>query len=371
MYRRFTARGAWLWDAHGPSQRASWTSARNLSMLALVRRTIRVAERKPFRIRLLPKAGRVRAGGVRYAARALPGSPMFRKEFETKEVNFDVGGVKVVGTLRIPDSARPLPALAFTGPLTSVKEQVTGNYAIAMAERGYMTLSFDHRHFGESGGEPRQYEYPKRKVEDLRAALGYLAHRTEVNPQRVGAVGIGAGAGYVAGAVAADDRVRAWGAVAGFFHDLQKQKEWMGDRYEAEVERARRARDHYEETGEAATIPAVGEGDVAMPLPEALSYYGTARGAVPNYVNEFALMSREHTLPWDAQSFAPRINVPTLMIHSENAFSPDLARSFFAALGGDKTEVWLESKGQIDFYDDPELVEPAGDLLVKHFRAKM
>ena len=299
------------------------------------------------------------------------GDHAVHKEFEVKEVSFDVDGSQAVGVLRIPDSARPLPALALCGPLTSVKEQVTGNYAKAMAHRGYMTLSFDHRHFGESGGEPRQYEHPPRKVSDLRAAFGYLAHRTEVNPQRIGALGICAGAGYLAGAVAKDDRVRSWATVAGFFHDVTKQQEWMGERFEAELERATAARLHYEQTGEVIMIPAVGEGDVAMPLREAWDYYGTPRGQTPTWRNEFALMSREHTLPWDAQSLAPRIRIPTLMIHSDNALAPDLARSFFAALGGPKEEQWVYSQGQIDFYDDPARIEPAADALAWHFRNTM
>lgn len=293
------------------------------------------------------------------------------KEFEIKEVNFDVDGARVVGVLRIPDSARPLPALALAGPLTSVKEQVTDNYAKAMAHRGYMTLSFDHRYFGDSSGKPRQYEYPRHKVQDIRAAFGYLAHRTEVNPQRIGALGICAGAGYLAGAVAKDDRVKSWAAVAGYFHDVNAQKQWMGDRFEAEVERARAAHAHYDATGEVQTIPAVGEGDVAMPLPEAWQYYGTERGAVPNYRNEFALMSREHTLNWDAQSLAPRIKIPTLMIHSEQALSPALARSFYAALNGPKEEQWVQSEGHIDFYDSPALIDPAADALAWHFRNTM
>jgi fermentation-respiration switch protein FrsA (DUF1100 family) len=293
------------------------------------------------------------------------------KEFEICEVKFDVGGQTAVGVLRIPDSARPLPALAFAGPLTSVKDQVTGNYALAMAKRGFVTLAFDHRYFGESSGEPRQYEHPPHKVEDLRAAVRYPKSRVEVAPQRVGAVGVCAGAGYLAAAVAKEARLVAWGTVAGFFHDAAKQREWMGAKYDEAIERAVAARKKFEETGEVETIPAVGEGDVAMPLAEAFDYYGTPRGATASYVNEFAVMSREHTLPWDAQAWAPRIDIPTLMIHSENALAPALARSFFDALSGPKQDVWVESKGQIDFYDDPALIEPAADRLAAHFRAHM
>lgn len=282
-------------------------------------------------------------------------------------VEIPVESETVVGVLRVPDGDGPHPGLVVLGPLTSVKEQVPGNYARAMARRGFVTLAFDNRHFGESSGQPRQLEHPGRKVEDVRAGLGYLETRPEVDGGRLGALGICAGAGYMAGAVAADDRVRGFGAVAGFFHDAAKQREWMGDKYDAAIAAAREARERYEATGESAEIPAVGKGEVAMPLDEAFEYYGTPRGDHPNYKNAFALMSREHTLPWNAQGFAPAIAVPTLMIHSENALAPALARSFFAALGGRGREIWMESTGQIDFYDDPALIEPAADHLAGHF----
>jgi hypothetical protein len=288
-----------------------------------------------------------------------------------ERVAFEVESVDVIGVLRVPLGARTSAALVFAGPMTSVKEQATGNYAMALAARGFVTLAFVHRYFGESQGVPRQYEHPARKVEDFRAAFGFLASRPEVDADRIGAVGVCAGAGYLAPAVAGDDRVKAWGTVAGFFHDAGQQREWMGEDYEPTLDRAIAAREHFENTGEAHVIPAVGDGEVAMPLAEAFEYYGTSRGAVPNYVNQFALMSAEQTLPWDAQSAAYDITVPTVMVHSENALAPPLARKFFASLAGLKEQVWLESEGQIDFYDHPERIEAAADELVRHFRSHL
>ena len=295
------------------------------------------------------------------------GAPAIREE----RVTFEVESVDVVGVLRGPLGARASAALVFGGPMTSVKEQATGNYAVAMAARGFVTLAFDHRHFGESEGLPRQYEHPGHKVEDFRAAFGFLANRPEVDPGRLGAVGVCAGAGYLAPAVAGDDRIKAWGTVAGFFHDVGQQRQWMGDDYEPTLEGAVAARERFEDTGEADVIPAVGDGDVAMPLVEAFEYYGTSRGAVSNYVNQFAIMSREHTVPWDAQSSAYDITVPTVMVHSETALAPALARKFFASLGGLKEQVWIESESQIDFYDRPERIDIAADQLARHFRAHL
>ena len=104
-----------------------------------------------------------------------------------------------------------------------------------------------------------------------------------------------------------------------------------------------------------------------MPLREAYEYYGTPRGAVDNYTNGFAVQSLAYTTPFDAQEAAARIRVPFLLVHSEHALAPPLARRFYASIGTSKSELWLESRGQIDFYDDPRLINPAADAIAERF----
>jgi len=285
-------------------------------------------------------------------------------------VEFDSEGAKLVGDFKLPPGNGPFPGVVLLGPLTSVKEQATGSYAQALAERGYAALSFDPRHFGESEGEPRQYENPEAKIADVRAALSLLERHGAVDDARLAVVGVCAGAGYMAGAVATDPRVRAFGTVAGFFHSSAKQREWMGDEaVDAAVARAKAAREVFERDGTSETIPAVGEeGDVAMPLAEAYEYYGTARGQVGGYVNAFAVMSREKTLPYDSMAHAAKIEVPVVMVHSESALAPALARAFHDALAAeDKALHWVESTGQIDFYDDPGRIALALDRVCSVF----
>ncbi|MTE16465.1 hypothetical protein GLP40_27330 [Nocardia sp. CT2-14] len=132
----------------------------------------------------------------------------------------------------------------------------------------------------------------------------------------------------------------------------------------AVVERGRRARERRLATGEVEIIPAVAAdgGDVAMPLREAFEYYGTPRGAVPNYTNGFAVESFEHTAGFGAQEAAARLTVPFQLVHCENALVPPWAREFYAAVTSPKSELWLDSAGQIDFPDDPRLIEPAAAL---------
>jgi fermentation-respiration switch protein FrsA (DUF1100 family) len=104
-----------------------------------------------------------------------------------------------------------------------------------------------------------------------------------------------------------------------------------------------------------------------MPLREAYEFYGTPRGQVPNYVNRYAVQSSAYTVPFDALGAANTIEAPVLIVHSEHALAPELARAFDAAVKTPKQELWLRSHGQIDFYDDPKLIGPATDAVTAFF----
>lgn len=281
---------------------------------------------------------------------------------------FSVSGDTLIGDLYVPPEP-PKGLVVTTGPLTSVKEQATGAYAAALAQHGFCALSFDHRHFGESGGAPRQYENPDQKIADIHAAAEALEQAYPGCP--VFALGVCAGAEYMAGAVAQEPRFKAYVGIAGFYHDAAQSKEWMGDGFETAIAEGRAAREAYEREGAATMIPAVAlDGDRAMPMDEAYAFYGTPRGGAAtfaNYKNAFAVMSREKTTPYDAQQAAAKIKAPSLLIHSENALVPMLARRFFDSLAAPKSDIWMSSQGQIDFYDDPALIGPAVEAVANHF----
>jgi fermentation-respiration switch protein FrsA (DUF1100 family) len=276
---------------------------------------------------------------------------------------FESEDARLVGSLFLPDGSAPAGVVVAVGPLTSVKEQAAGTYAQAMAERGHAALAFDYRYFGESDGEPRQFENPGANIEDIKnAASALLADERLTNLPLFG-LGVCFGAGPMAGAVAEDPRFRAFAGVAGVYTDNAKTKARMGDTYQAAIERGRAAEHQWRLTGDAETIPAVAPdgGDVAMPLREAYEFYGTPRGQVPNYVNAYAVQSLAYSLPFDARRAADMIDVPVLIVHSERALAPELAHAFYSALQSPKRELWLDSQGQIDFYDDPNLINPAAD----------
>lgn len=289
-------------------------------------------------------------------------------DLTSRRFRFPSEGEDLVGNLFLP-ADDPSGIVIATGPLTSVKEQAAGTYAEAMAARGLAALAFDYRYFGESGGEPRQFESPEANIEDIRNAATALLADEQLAELPLFGLGVCFGAGPMVRSVGEDSRFRAFAGVAGVYTDNAATRETMGENYRAGIERGEAAERRWRETGEAETIPAVAPdaGDVAMPLREAFEFYGTPRGAVPNYTNGYAVQSLAHSLPFDARGVADTIEAPVLIVHSENALAPELARSFYAAVTSAKQELWLPSEGQIDFYDDPELIGPAADRAAAFF----
>ncbi len=183
----------------------------------------------------------------------------------TEPFIFTSGGDRLAGVLYLP-AEQPVAAVVTTGPLTSVKEQATGAYARALAERRFAALAFDHRTFGDSEGEPRQFEDPEGKADDVRAAVTALGADERTRHLPIVAVGICAGAGYMARAVADDPRICAFAGVAGYYSDAASLCGVSPDAYQAAIARGLAAERRWRETGEVKTIPAVApeRRDVAM-----------------------------------------------------------------------------------------------------------
>ena len=102
-----------------------------------------------------------------------------------------------------------LPAIAVSGPFGAVKEQSSGLYAQTMAERGFLAIAFDPSYTGESSGEPRYVASPDINTEDFSAAVDFLSIREDVDPERIGIIGICGWGGMALNAAAIDTRIKA------------------------------------------------------------------------------------------------------------------------------------------------------------------
>lgn len=109
-----------------------------------------------------------------------------------KKVNFiNRYGITLAADQYTPKNAQnKLPAVAVCGPFGAVKEQCSGLYAQTLAERGFLTIAFDPSFTGESGGEPRYTASPDINTEDFQAAVDFLSVQDNVDPERIGILGI-------------------------------------------------------------------------------------------------------------------------------------------------------------------------------------
>ncbi|NUT86159.1 alpha/beta hydrolase [Pseudomonas corrugata] len=294
-----------------------------------------------------------------------------RSQPKSQKVSFPSGDGFVVASLYLPesyDSSCRYPAVVVGGSLSSVKEQMAGNYAGELARRGLITLALDYRNYGESSGAKRQYEDQASKTEDLSAALIFLKRRADV--AGTGLLGICTSGGTVLYAAAKDPSVGAVAAVAGYFPDPGLLLMMFGGEAAIEQRRAagREARKRYEETGVIETILAYSPTDTTAMSTSPSEYYmdPSRGGGVRAWRNEFAVMAWELWLDFDPLAQAAHVTAPALIIHSDGSAFPDQARKVYERLAGPKALAWLEG-GHYDFYDQASTVRQSADRLATHF----
>lgn len=279
-------------------------------------------------------------------------------------VTFDSHGDTIVGRLYAAAfGSGPAPGVAILGPMTYQKEQAPSQYAERLSRLGFATLVFDPRYRGESGGLPRCYENPAAKVEDLNAALDYLAGRDDVDASRLAVVGICMGAGHVLTVAADNPLVGAVASISGHYRDPAADQAWMGsaDAVRERLARGVAARAAYERTGQVEYVPAVDarRADVGMPGELVWSWYQLAadRG---EWENQYAVLSDEAVFRFETLSAAARMRTPLLMMHGDRCAVPDAARRHFAVVPTpDKQLIWDNQTRHLQFYDDPAVIDRA------------
>ncbi|MEM9614700.1 MAG: alpha/beta fold hydrolase [Actinomycetota bacterium] len=294
--------------------------------------------------------------------------------YTTERHHFDADGDTLVADLFRPISAVDgAPIVVVTGSWTTSKEQQADFYARRLAAQGITTLTFDFRGFGQSEGDPRDWENPSRKVADIHAAVGFARTLDGIDPDRIGALGVCASAGYQAVNAADDDRVRSIGMVAPWLHNTDLVAPYYGgpDGVAERIELSKQAEASWRSTGEVAMIPAISETDESAAMFGPFDYYlDPTRGHIPEWDKRIATMSWQPWLEFNPITSAPAIDVPVQMVHSRDGAVPDGAQAFYDGLAGPKSLIWTEG-GQLDFYDRPPQVAVAVPAIVDHFRATL
>jgi dienelactone hydrolase len=125
------------------------------------------------------------------------------------DVTFRSGGDECAAWLYRPDGGGPHPFVVMAHGFSATRELRLDAYAERFCAAGIGALLFDYRHFGASGGEPRQLLDVGRQHADYHAAIAHARSLDRVDADRVALFGSSFSGGHVIAVGAQDPRIAA------------------------------------------------------------------------------------------------------------------------------------------------------------------
>ena len=289
-------------------------------------------------------------------------------------------GITLAADMYIPKNAEgKLAAIAVSGPFGAVKEQSSGLYAQTLAERGFLTIAFDPSYTGESGGQPRYVASPDINTEDFSAAVDFLSTRDDVDPERIGILGICGWGGMALNAAAMDTRIKA--TVTSTMYDMSRvNANGYFDAMDADQRYELRRQLNAQRTIDAKKGTYELAGGVVDPLPDDApqfvkdyyAYYKTPRGYHKRSLNSNKGWNKTSSLSFinmPLLTYSDEIRNAVLMIHGEKTHSRYFSEDAFKKLKGDNKELLIiPGASHVDLYDNQANVIPF-DKIESFFRA--
>ena len=278
-------------------------------------------------------------------------------------------GITLAADLYTPKNAVcKLPAIAVSGPFGAVKEQSSGLYAQKMAEYGYLTIAFDPSYTGESGGQPRYVASPDINTEDFCAAVDFLSVQENVDPERIGIIGICGWGGMAINAAAQDTRIKATAAMTMYDMTRVNANGYFDNENTPEARFAKKLAMNTQRTEDYKNGSYALAGGVVDPLPDDApqfvkdyyAYYKTQRGYHPRSLNSNGGWNVTSSLPFmnlPILQYASEIRSAVLLAHGEKAHSRYFSESVYKKLTGDNKELRIiPGASHTDLYDRMSLI---------------
>lgn len=268
-----------------------------------------------------------------------------------RKVQFYSEGVPVVGMLGVPDnytSGERRAAVIFCQGFTAVKEIFLPSNAERLRAEGYITLNFDYRYFGESGGEPRSRLIPAAQVTDIRSAITFMQNQPEVNPESIGLYGTSFGCANVSYTAGIDDRVKCTVGVVGP-GDCARQFRF-GPNFDAFMDKVGRAKAEFVLTGKPSYMQTM---RMMARDPDVVAEIEGMRQRFPNWRPEVSFESLLDIMEFKPESVVDRIAPHAIMwIHTDKDRLVPLfeAQSMYAKARQPKKLVVLENMIHEDVY---------------------
>ncbi len=294
-------------------------------------------------------------------------------------LNLNGQQITIAAVINFPagfDEAKKYPAIVVTHPGGGVKEQTVGLYAQKLATQGFVTIAFDASYQGESSGTPRQLENPYIRTEDVSAVIDYLTTLPYVDQDKIGAMGICAGAGYTANAAINDRRIKVIGTVSAVNIGAMFRNGWEGNVPSKDAipvlgvgSLARTAEAGGAETQTFALAPLRKEDAPNQELLEAWEYYHTPRCAYPTAPGFGTTRSFNQIITYDAFNLAEVfLTQPLLIVAGSVAGSKWMSDDLYQrAASTDKHVHVVEGANHMSLYDVPTYVDEAVSVFAPFF----
>lgn len=278
------------------------------------------------------------------------------------------------------DEKASYPAIVVSHPGGGVKEQTAGTYAAELAKQGFVTIAYDASYQGESGGEPRQLENPHIRTEDVSAVIDYLTTLSYVDNDRIGAMGVCAGAGYTANAAINDRRIKAVGTVSAVNIGSMFRNGWDNDVKSSDalpfLEMGAGARTADANGADIATMPLAPLEESQAPneeLRQAWEYYHTPRAMCPTAPGFATARSLTQIITYDAYHMADVfLTQPLQVVAGSVAGSKWMSDDLFErAASTDKKFHVVDGANHMELYDGEKYVAEAVSVLAPFFTNKL
>ena len=279
-------------------------------------------------------------------------------------------GITIVGDLYTPKKMKKkdkLPAIAISGPFGAVKEQASGLYAQTLAQKGFIALAFDPSYTGESSGTPRDVASPDINTEDFSAAVDYLSNHKNVNPDKIGILGICGFGGFAINAAAIDTRIKA--TVASTMYDMTRvSAKGYNDSMDENARYALKKQLNEQRTidfkngtyAKAQGLPEKLTGKEPQFVKEYWEYYKTKRGFHQRSINSngnWNMTSSLSLINMPILQYANEIKTPVLIVHGQKAHSRYFGEDAYKKLTGDNKELYIvKDANHVDLYDNTDKI---------------